>query len=133
MEYLVKLSILHQSKSVTVSANDSLRTPAIPLGNGCQLVTSFISMERPIAFLSDNGFQYNMLLKRWLHLLMSTTLITHIIGSPHYPQGNGFAEWMVQTAKNFIGKSSDPYPSHSRLLEYPVTMVRPESLSCSFS
>ena len=43
---------------------------------------------------------------------------THITSNPRYAQGNGEAGCSVQTAKNFLRKSADPYLT---LLAYRIT------------
>jgi hypothetical protein len=50
----------------------------------------------------------------------------HITTSPHFPQANGQAERFVQTVKNLIKKSKDPYKA---LLDYRNTLLERIELS----
>ena len=50
----------------------------------------------------------------------------HITTSPHFPQANGQAERFVQTVKNLIKKSKDPYKA---LLDYRNTLLERNELS----
>ena len=66
----------------------------------------------PTTFVSDNASEEMVAFAREYNF-------THITSSPHYPQGNGFAERMVRTAKSLLSKSpSDPYLA---LLTYRCT------------
>jgi transposase InsO family protein len=52
----------------------------------------------------------------------------HITTSPHFPQANGQAERFVQTVKNLIKKSKDPYKA---LLDYRNTRAPLEGIELS--
>ena len=61
----------------------------------------------PSTFVSDNGTQYA---SEEMVAFARGYNFTHITSSPHYSQGNGFAERMVRTVKSLLSKSpSDPY------------------------
>ena len=64
---------------------------------------------------SDNGPQYA---SAEFSTFASSYGFQHITSSPRYPQSNRLAERCVQTVKNLIKKSSDPYQS---LLSYRST------------
>ena len=70
----------------------------------------------PTTFVSDNGPQYA---SEEMAAFSREYNFIHITSSPHYPQGNGFVERMVKTAKSLLSKSpSDP---HLALLTYQCT------------
>ena len=54
----------------------------------------------------------------------------HITTSPHFPQANGQAERFVQTVKNLIKKSKDPYKA---LLDYRNTRAPLEGIELHVS
>ena len=64
---------------------------------------------------SDNGPQYA---SAEFSTFASSYGFQHVTSSPRYPQSNGLAERCVQTVKNLLKKSSDPYQS---LLSYRST------------
>ena len=68
----------------------------------------------PEALISDNGPQFNS------HEFEEKYDIRHETSSPHYPQSNGQAERCVQTIKNILQKSADPYLG---LLSYRSTSL----------
>ena len=60
----------------------------------------------PEVVLSDNGPQFS---SREFRKFSQVYCFTHITSSPYHPQGNGEAERSVQTMKNLLKKSTDPY------------------------
>ena len=69
----------------------------------------------PETVISDNGPQYS---SAEFAKFAEDWGFTHITNSPKYPQSNGEAERMVQTTKNLLTKSDDPYEA---LLAYRAT------------
>ena len=69
----------------------------------------------PETVISDNGPQYS---SAEFAKFAEDWGFTHITSSPKYPQSNGEAERMVQTTKNLLTKSDDPYEA---LLAYRAT------------
>eukprot|EP00794_Sanderia_malayensis_P006690 gene6690-7446_t len=55
---------------------------------------------------SDNGPQYSA---SSFSKFSEEWGFTHLTSSPRYPQSNGEPEWAVQTVKNLLKKSGDPY------------------------
>ncbi|GFO09928.1 integrase core domain protein [Plakobranchus ocellatus] len=71
----------------------------------------------PEKLISDNAANYTSqefeeFLKNWD--------VDHITSSPRYPQSNGFAERMVQTANKLLAKSKEEDP-HIALLNYKTS------------
>lgn len=71
----------------------------------------------PEIIISDNGPQFvatafSKFAEEWG--------FTHLTTSPHYPQSNGEVQRAVQTAKDLITKSEDPYLA---LLSYRSTLL----------
>ena len=69
----------------------------------------------PLVFISDNGPQYS---SKEFEEFSCKYNFQHITNSPHYSQGNGLAERMVQTVKKLLSRSDDPYLS---MLVYRTT------------
>ena len=76
----------------------------------------------PETVVSDNGPQYAA---QEFVKFAEDQGFTHITSSPRYPQSNGKAERAVQTLKNLLKKSADPY---NALLSYRAT-----PLECGYS
>lgn len=77
----------------------------------------------PDVVVSDNGPQFAC------HEFKEFTRqyqFEHVTTSPYYPQSNGQTERMVQTIKNLLKKSNDPYLA---LLEYRNTQIDGVGLS----
>ena len=69
----------------------------------------------PEIITADNGSQFSA---ATFSKFAEEWGFTHLTSSPHYPQSNGEAERAVQTAKDLITKSEDPYLA---LLSYRST------------
>ena len=78
----------------------------------------FTELGRPFVLRSDNGHCYS---SREFHNFLSFYQVDHITSSPHYPQGNGFAEALVGIAKKLMEKSlKEGKPWNFGLLQYAV-------------
>ena len=71
----------------------------------------------PEIVVSDNGPQYAS--EHFKHFAQDYSF-TSITSSPHYPQENGEVERAVQTVKNLLKKSTDPYKA---LMSYRNTPI----------
>ena len=60
----------------------------------------------PETVISDNGPQYA---SEEFAKFAVEYIFNHITSSPHFPQSNGHVERSVQTVKNLLVKSQDPY------------------------
>ena len=72
----------------------------------------------PEILISDNGPQYS---SREFQDFAEEYEFRHITSSPYFPQGNGEAERAVETIKNLLKKTDDPYKS---LLAYRSTPLQ---------
>ena len=90
------------SRYVEVQTLSSTTSPSIIR----TLKSIFARHGIPETFVSDNGPQYS---SQEMKDFARDYNFVHVTSSPYYPQSNGLAERMVQTLKNLIGKSSDPY------------------------
>ena len=70
------------------------------------LKSNFARYGIPDTVVSDNGPQYSA--ADFSNFAMQYGF-THVTSSPKYPQANGEAERAVQTVKNLLKKSDDPY------------------------
>ena len=69
----------------------------------------------PETVMSDNGPQYSC---EEFSLLATSYGLTHVSSSPKHPSSNGEAERVVETVKNLLRGSEDPY---NALLNYRAT------------
>ena len=70
------------------------------------LKSIFARLGIPQNVISDNGRQYTSLEFRKFSIKYK---FKHITSSPKHPRGNGVAERAVQTTKQILEKSDDPY------------------------
>ena len=88
-----------------------------------QLTSSIFARHGiPEVVVSDNGPQFSA---ESYTKFAQTYGFEHITSSPYYPRSNGEAERVVQTVKNLLKKSGDPYLA---LLAYRTT-----PLQCGYS
>ena len=80
----------------------------------------FVRHGIPETVISDNGPQNSL---AEFAKFSEDWGFTHITSSPKYPQSNGEAERMVQTTRNLLTKSDDPYEA---LLAYRATPLENE-------
>ena len=81
----------------------------------------FTELGRPFILRSDNGPCYS---SREFYNFLSFYQVDHITSSPHYPQGNGFAEALVGIAKKLMEKLvKDGKPWNYGLLQYRTTPI----------
>ena len=79
----------------------------------------FTEFGCPFVQKSDNGLCYT---SREFHDFLEFYRIHHITSSPHYSQGDGFAEALVGISKKLMAKSvKDGKPWNYGLLKYRVT------------
>ena len=71
----------------------------------------------PETVVSDNGLQYSC---KELSLFTTSYGFTHVTSSPKHPSGNSEAERAVETVKNLLRGSEDPY---NALLNYRATTL----------
>ena len=70
------------------------------------LKSIFVCYGIPEVLRSDNGPQYS---SQEFAAFAESYGFQHHTSSPHYPQSNGQAERMVQTAKRLLTNSQDPF------------------------
>ena len=80
------------------------QTTSVAVMEHCKSI--FARFGIPEVVLSDNGPQFS---SRELLKFSQDYCFTHITSSPYHPQGIGEAERDVQTMKNLLKKSTDPY------------------------
>lgn len=72
----------------------------------------------PQTLITDNGPQYS---SDEFAKFAASYNFSHVTSSPYYPQSNGCAERAVQTAKNLLKESADPYLA---MLTYRTTPLQ---------
>ena len=85
----LEIALLHDTKSKTVISH---------------MKSIFARQGIPEEVVSDNGPQYS---SEEFKAFAEKWEFVHTTSSPNYPQSNGFAERMVQTAKKILTKSRD--------------------------
>ena len=92
------------------------QTTSVTVIEHCKSI--FARFGIPEIVLSDNGPQFN---SREFLKFSQDYAFTHLTSSPYHQQGNGEAERAVQTVKNLLRKSTDPYIA---LLNYRTTPLQ---------
>ncbi|KAG1671242.1 Transposon Ty3-I Gag-Pol polyprotein [Nymphon striatum] len=113
--------LLYQSRIVI--PND-LRTSILEkIHEGHQGITKCRALARESVWWPGLSSELKNLVENSREFLNFTNCynFTHITSSPHHPQGNGEAERAVQTVKNLLQKSSDPYAA---LLNYRASPLQ---------
>ena len=86
--------------------------------NGMKALKSIFSHHGvPSVFMDDNGPQF---VSNEMKKFVDTYDFTLLMSSPHYPQSNGLAERTIQTIKELLQDSPDPYLS---LLSFRTTLI----------
>ena len=80
------------------------QTTSVAVIEHCKSI--FARFGIPEIVLTNNGPQFNS--REFLKFSQDNTF-THLTSSPYDPQGNGESERAVQTVKNLLRKSTDPY------------------------
>ena len=80
------------------------QTTSVAVMEHCKSI--FARFGIPEVVLSDYGPQFS---SREFLKFSQDYRFTHITSSPYHPQGNSEAERSVQTMKNLLKKSTDPY------------------------
>ena len=108
----------YYSKFPVVKKLTSTTSSAIIL----QMKSIFSEFGIPSKLISDNGPQYASEEFRKFTVEYG---IKHQTSSPNYPQSNGFSERMIQTVKQVITKSADPYMAMLCLRATPISSNLP--------
>ena len=87
-----------------------------------QLQTIFARVGIPDGVVSDNGTQFS---SQEFRIFVETYRLTHVTSSPHFPEANGEAERVVQTAENILSQE-DPFLV---LMAHRSTSVAPTGVS----
>ena len=105
------LVIDYFSRYTEVAKLSSTTSPDVTV----HLQSMFARHGIPEQFISDNGPQFS---STSFAKFAEDYGFTHILTSPRYPQANGEVERAVQTVKNLLKKTSDPYKA---LMAYRAT------------
>ena len=105
------LVIDYFSRYIEVAKLSSTTSPDVSV----HLQSMFARHGIPEQLISDNGPQFS---STSFAKFAEDYGFTHILTSPRYPQANGEVERAVQTVKNLLKKTSDPYKA---LMAYRAT------------
>ena len=105
------LVIDYFSRYIEVAKLSSTTSPDVTV----HLQSMFARHGIPKQFISDNGPQFSSTSSA---KFAEDYGFTHILTTPRYPQANGEVERAVQTVKNLLKKTSDPYKA---LMAYHAT------------
>ena len=105
------LVIDYFSRYIEVAKLSSTTSPDVSV----HLQSMFARHGIPEQFISDNGPQFS---STSFAKFAEDYGFPHILTSPRYPQANGEVERAVQTVKNLLKKTSDPYKA---LMAYRAT------------